>query len=478
MSNTLEYKLPDVGEGLVEAEIVSWKVEPGDTVQVNDVIVEIETAKSLVELPSPYAGVIDGLLVPEGEVVPVGTPIVSFRTEGESAASGGGKAAVGAARATPEETGAARSGSTEKAGATEEPARTLVGYGPRIGATRRRARRTTPPPAAAPPAPAQAPAARPAPAMPAEPPATPPAPSAPSPVGATDSARPPALAKPPVRKLAKDLGIDLADVPPTGSEGTVTREDVETYHAGLRQAPSTVPAAPGVRETRVPIRGVRRATADAVTRSAFTVPHVTEWLTVDVSRTVELLDRLRARREFGELKLSPLLIAAKACLLALRRTPELNATWDDAAGEIVLKHYVNLGIAAATPRGLIVPHVKDADRLPLPELAQALADLVSTARAGRTQPAETIGTTFTITNVGVFGVDAGTPILNPGETGILAIGAIRKQPWVVDDAVVPRWVTTLALSFDHRIIDGEQGSRFLTDVAGVLEDPGLGLLLA
>ena len=517
MANPREFKLPDVGEGLVEAEIVTWRVKPGDTVQVNDVVVEIETAKSLVELPCPYAGTVSELLVPEGQVVPVGTPIIrvsaegSVPTETDSTAGGGAGAAVGAAGAGAAGAGAAGAGAAGGAaagapssnGEAADGGRTsnLVGYGPRTGAVKRRPRAGTTP------APASAPASTPAPTPAPVAPGVPSAPSAPAPTAASAPAPAPAepavsapsavttaapatsagpvLAKPPVRKLAKDLGIDLRTVPPTGPDGTVSRADIEAYAARAAApaesaATAAVPTAraAGARETRVPVRGVRRATAQAVTQSAFTAPHVTVWVSVDATATMDLLARLKERRDFADLRLSPLVVVAKACLLALRRTPELNATWDDAAGEIVLKHYVNLGIAAATPRGLMVPHIKDADQLGLADLARALTALTQTARDGRTPPEDMQGTSFTITNVGVFGVDGGTPIMNPGESGILAFGAIRKQPWIVDDEVVPRSVATLSLSFDHRIVDGEQGSRFLTDVARVLEDPANALLLA
>jgi pyruvate dehydrogenase E2 component (dihydrolipoamide acetyltransferase) len=286
------------------------------------------------------------------------------------------------------------------------------------------------------------------------------------------------LAKPPVRKLAKTLGVDLTGVTPTGPHGTISRDDVQSAADGV-EAVAPVRAA-GERETRLPIKGVRKHTAAAMVASAFTAPHVTEFVTCDVTSTMELRDRVAARREFRELKVSPLLFVAKAVLLAAARTPEINATWDDAAAEIVLKHYVNLGIAAATGRGLIVPNIKDADQLSLRELAAALTALTDTARAGRTSPADMSGGTFTITNVGVFGVDTGTPILNPGESGILAFGAIRRMPWVVgsgaDERIEPRWVTQLAVSFDHRLVDGQQGSQFLSDVAAILTDPGLALL--
>jgi len=240
----------------------------------------------------------------------------------------------------------------------------------------------------------------------------------------------------------------------------------------LSAVPSAEPwAGAAGRETRVPVKGVRRATAQAMVASAFTAPHVTEFVTVDVTRTMKLVQRLRADREFEGVKVSPLLLVAKAMLLAVRRNPEINAAWDEQAQEIVVKHYVNLGIAAATPRGLMVPNIKDAQDRSLRQLADDLAALTATARAGRTSPADMSGGTISITNVGVFGVDTGTPILNPGEAAILAFGAVRPTPWVHRGKVVPRQVTTLALSFDHRLVDGDLGSRFLADVAAVLERP-------
>jgi 2-oxoisovalerate dehydrogenase E2 component (dihydrolipoyl transacylase) len=300
-----------------------------------------------------------------------------------------------------------------------------------------------------------------------------------------------ALAKPPVRKLAKDLGVDLGSVIPTGEGGTVTRADVEAAASGTGATASgdMTPSASrwglmadaGQRETRTPVKGVRKLTAQAMVASAFTAPHVTEWVTVDVSATMDLVERLRKDREFRDVKVTPLLVLAKAMCLAVRRNPGVNATWDEAAQEIVLKHYVNLGIAAATPRGLVVPNVKDADRMSMRELADAIGALTATAREGRTQPADMAGGTLTITNVGVFGVDAGTPILNPGEAAILAFGTVARRPWVVtaadgSESIEPRWVTTLALSFDHRLVDGELGSRYLADVAAILADPSRALV--
>lgn len=301
-----------------------------------------------------------------------------------------------------------------------------------------------------------------------------------------------ALAKPPVRKLAKDLGVDLQSVTPTGEGGIVTRADVEAaasggnryiaFADGDRDDVTTRAGAErhGVRETRIPVKGVRKMTAQAMVGSAFTAPHVTEWVTADVTATMDLVEKLKQDREFRDVKVTPLLVLAKAMCLAVRRNPDINASWDEAAQEIVLKHYVNLGIAAATPRGLVVPNVKDADRMSMRELADAIAALTATAREGRTPPADMAGGTITITNVGVFGIDAGTPILNPGEAAILAFGTVARRPWVVgtgaDERIEPRWVTTLALSFDHRLVDGELGSRYLADVAAILADPSRALV--
>jgi 2-oxoisovalerate dehydrogenase E2 component (dihydrolipoyl transacylase) len=490
-----EFKLPDVGEGLTEAEIVSWKVKVGDVIEINDIIVEIETAKSLVELPSPYAGTILALLVDEGQMIDVGTPIISVGDPSEAAApvtpaasapeidlsdmdlsnpaaSGGGEgeSLVGRNKAERGPQRRARHGSASPA--TPAGAQTLMqvqGSFAQGGAQSQEVasvdEQAVPATSAAP-----APMAAPAEAL------VPAAAQSPSAVRA--------LAKPPVRKLAKDLGIDLASLIGSGVNGVITRSDVEGATSGFvttaSAASSTSGGAPsstsGARETREPVKGVRKMMAQAMVGSAFTAPHVTEWITVDVSATMELVARLKKRREFKDARVSPLLVLSRAVMLAMKKTPEINSFWDDAAQEVVYKNYVNLGIAAATPRGLVVPNIKDADRLSMLDLAGALAGLTATARDGKTQPAEMAGGTFTITNVGVFGVDAGTPIINPGEAAILCFGAIRKQPWVVGDDIVARDITTLALSFDHRHIDGEKGSRFLADVAGILEDPGTALL--
>jgi pyruvate dehydrogenase E2 component (dihydrolipoamide acetyltransferase) len=450
-----EFKMPDVGEGLTEAEILKWYVQVGDRVTDGQVVCEVETAKAAVELPIPYDGVVRELRFAEGTTVDVGTPIITVDLGGGTAPeapAGSGPAAA----AEPEE---------EAKPAARQPV--LVGYGVATSATRRRPRKSA---------------------------ETAPAPEAAAAVqselnghGHLGSVRERPLAKPPVRKLAKDLGVDLATVIPTGPDGIVTREDVHAAAAPPQVAePATAPAAEAparpatapapasydtARETRIPVKGVRKATAAAMVSSAFTAPHVTEFVTVDVTRTMKLVEELKQDKEFTGLRVNPLLLIAKALLVAIRRHPEINASWDEAAQEIVVKHYVNLGIAAATPRGLLVPNIKDAHAKTLPELAEALGELVSTAREGRTSSAAMQGGTVTITNVGVFGVDTGTPILNPGESAILAVGAIKPQPWVHKGKVKPRQVTTLALSFDHRLVDGELGSKVLADVAAILEQP-------
>ncbi|MEU9372458.1 dihydrolipoamide acetyltransferase family protein [Streptomyces sp. NPDC048255] len=469
-----EFKMPDVGEGLTEAEILKWYVQPGDTVTDGQVVCEVETAKAAVELPIPFDGVVHALLFEEGTTVDVGQVIISVRTEGGAAAEAAPVQEAAPAAAAPE--------AEEPAPEARQPV--LVGYGVSTASTKRRPRKA--------PAGTAAQNGTAAPAVPVAP-AAPVAPAVPTQQNGNGQAaeeRP--LAKPPVRKLAKDLGIDLASVVPTGDGGIVTREDVhaaaaaalapQTVAAPAEAAPAAAPAPvaaqapaaaaePGARETRIPVKGVRKVTAQAMVGSAFTAPHVTEFITFDVTRTMKLVQELKADPDLAGLRINPLLLIAKAVLVAIRRNPDVNASWDEAAQEIVLKHYVNLGIAAATPRGLIVPNIKDAHAKTLPELSEALSSLVATARDGKTSPADMQNGTITITNVGVFGVDTGTPILNPGESAILAVGAIKLQPWVHKGKVKARQVTTLALSFDHRLIDGELGSRFLADIAAVLEHP-------
>jgi pyruvate dehydrogenase E2 component (dihydrolipoamide acetyltransferase) len=486
MADVKQFKLPDVGEGLTEADIVSWKVKPGDLVTVNQVIVEIETAKSLVELPCPFEGVVTDLLVPEGASVDVGTPIIAVDVSADAGASDAGAAESGPQATVP--AGTTPSGTAPEAHREalagdlvpplpgEEAARepgihgspapkierqaVLVGYGVKLGTTARRPRKGGKagggsgggrPPAG----PVNRPAAE------------------GNGSGGTGTTERP-MAKPPVRKLAKDLGVDLATLSGSGPEGTITREDVQAAAAGPAAAAPAAMSVPMVLaggEERIPVRGVRKHTALAVSASAFTAPHVTEFLQIDVTETMNAVRRLRELPEFEGWRPSPLVLVAKALLLAVARHPMINSSWDDAAQEIVVKHYVNLGIAAATGRGLLVPNIKDAHALSLPGLARALSELAATARDGKTPPADLARGTITITNVGVFGVDTGTPILTPGEAAILALGQVKEAPWVHEGALAVRQVTTLALSFDHRIVDGDLGSAVLRDVAAMLTDP-------
>ena len=437
-----EFAMPDLGEGLTESELVSWNVAVGDTVELNQVIAEVETAKALVQLPSPFAGIVSQLFVEEGTTVLVGSPIVAI-DDGKGSADAAG---------TP----------SDEAAPSAERNSVLVGYGPPVEGTGRPTRRAR--------------GGGPVAAIIAE--ALPdPTSQAPSALGSRPTAqvkeRP--RSTPPVRKLAADLGIDLTTLTGTGDGGLITRDDVMARSEA--PAASVAPAPSPERETRTPIKGVRKHTAAAMVSSAFTAPHVSEFLTVDVTPTMELLESIKANRAFAGHRINILTIVAKAITIAIARNPSLNSRWDEAAGEIVQFGYVNLGIAAATGRGLIVPNIKDADRLDLVGLADAIGALTETARAGTTSPADLGGGTISITNIGVFGIDAGTPILNPGEAAILAMGAIRRQPWEFHGEIALRSVMTLSLSFDHRLVDGEQGSRFLADVGAILANPGMSLTM-
>jgi 2-oxoisovalerate dehydrogenase E2 component (dihydrolipoyl transacylase) len=496
MSRIQQFRLPDLGEGLTEGEILQWLVQPGDEIKLNQPIVEVETAKAAVEIPSPYAGVVAELFHAAGETVAVGSPIIAVDTDAgdgpEPMASAGNPLLAGIGEPPPappidfdtplpvgdtalstldpDPAGGDQSIEPGLIGGPAPGGRTsvLVGYGPKAGAVERRPRKPAEPDEA----PLSTPDLSLLPTIPDS------LATAAKPVRhgglevgraverAAEAASAPVLAKPPVRKLAKDLGVDLASVRGTGDAGTITRDDVArvAQHADVSPPPGRHEL-----EERRPVKGVRKLTAEAMVTSAFTAPHVTEFLTVDVTRTMRLVDTLKA--ELPGVKISPLLVVARALIAAVRRNPDINATWDADAGEIVVKHYVNLGIAAATPRGLMVPNIKDADRLCLAELAQSLTALVTVAKEGRTPPADLAGGTITITNVGVFGIDSGTPILNPGEAAILAFGAVRERPWVHKGKVRPRLVTQLSLSFDHRLVDGELGSKVLADVAAALEDP-------
>ena len=444
-----EFLLPDVGEGLTEAEIVSWRVAAGDTVALNQILVEIETAKSLVELPSPFAGVVSAILVEEGQTVDVGTPIITVGGGGSVPAAPAAPAPEAAAPVAEAAVKAAVADAAASIAPDEKAPLNLVGYGTK-GHVATRRRRSEPGVAAA--SPAQSAAARPA-SVPA----------------AAASA---VIAKPPIRKLAKDLGVNLAEVVGTGLAGEITRDDVVR---GAKQASVfrniETPAWSSDREEVIPVKGVRKAIATAMVQSAFTAPHVSVFVDVDATRTMEFVQRLKSSPDFAGIRVSPLLIVAKALIWAVRRNPTVNSTWTDK--EITVHHYVNLGIAAATPRGLLVPNIKDAQELSLLELAKALENLTLTARDGKTQPSDMANGTITITNVGSFGMDTATPILNPGETAILAMGTIKQKPWIVDGDVRARYVTTVAGSFDHRIVDGDVVSRFVADVASIIEEPAL-----
>ncbi len=450
----LNFPLPDVGEGLTEAEIISWRVKPGDAIVLDQVFVEIETAKSLVELPSPVNGTIRELLVAEGVTVEVGTPIIVFETD--DVVPGGihdaGPATVEVGAVTePATAAAAAAGSDETSGAV------LVGHGTSGHAGSRRRKGGVA---------ASAPAATPAAATP------------PAPLGTEGVV----LAKPPTRKLAKELGIDLRSIRGTGAGGIVTRDDVmrASQAGGAPAAPAAAPKPAFVLPTpnydeatieRVPVKGVRKVTASAMVFSAFSAPHVSLFVDIDATATMDRVAALKADPSFEGVKVSPLLIVARAVIRAAMRNPQVNASWTDE--EIILKSFVNLGIAAATPRGLIVPNIKNAHELSERDLASAIEQLAGTAREGRTSPADQQGGSITITNIGVFGMDTGTPIINPGEAGIVAFGTIKLKPWVVDGQVVPRMVTTLGGSFDHRLVDGDVASTFLADVAAAVENPSL-----
>lgn len=426
------FRLPDVGEGLTEAEIVTWHVQVGDDVVVNQVVASIETAKAIVELPSPFAGRVHCLHVEQGSLVPVGTPILTVEvTQVESAQSGA----------------------------------VLVGYGVNHGDGAQRNRR----PRAREDATTSMPATS---------------------NGGSAMVR----AKPLVRRMARELGIDLHDIVPSGRHGEVTREDLL---AAVQQSDAAgVAAAPGLSAERIPVRGVQRAMADAMVASAFSAPQVTVWRDVEVSRFVDVLARMRDHPNFAGVRVTPLVLVAAGLIRVIRQFPKMNARWvDEGVGaggvgangpeastgaesaHMQLHGHVNLGIAVDTDRGLLVPNLKGAELLNLRELAKGLQELIATARDGRSSPQDLTGGTVTITNIGIFDVDGGTPILNPGESMIVATGRISDRPWVVDGAVVVRPVMTLSMSFDHRIVDGSQASRALSALATFLHDPALALLL-
>lgn len=426
VSTLAHFALPDLGEGLTEADLVAWHVAVGDTVTLNQVLAEVETEKAVVELPSPFAGTVVELLAAPGETVDVGAPLIAID-----------RSDVGSSAVVAEPT-------TESGG--EEKVPMLVGYGPSDAPPSRRRRNGS------------GHRERVAPDQGTATPATPAAPTAPA-----VPSRP--LAAPPVRFMARQHGVDLADVTGNGPGGIITREDLAEHLAG-----STVPHDTD-RESRAPVRGVQKRMAEAMTRSVATAPQACVFLTVDATPTVELVERLRQHRRFEGLHVTPLAVVARAVVLALREHPALNSSWDETTDEVVTKHFVNLGIAVAGPRGLVVPSIKDAQELSLPQLTAALTELTVTARDDRCTAADLRGGTITVTNVGVFGVDGGVPILNPGEAAILAVGALQRRPWEFDGELALRHTVTLSLAFDHRLVDGQGASRFLRDVGDVVADP-------
>ena len=432
VSGVHHFALPDLGEGLTEAELVAWSVAVGDEVRLNQVLAEVETEKAVVELPSPYAGTVVELLAGAGETVGVGAPLITIDTGGAPA----------------------REGEAEKAEGEEVKVPLLVGYGPsavppsrrRRNGSRHRGQTPQDHTPADPTRQDQTPAALPA-------------------ADAVSTRRP--LAAPPVRFMARQNGIDLADVTGRGPGGVITREDLAAH---LTVA-STGTGRETPRETRTPVRGVQKHMAEAMVRSVAAAPQACVFLTVDATETVRLVERLRANRHLEGLRVTPLAVVARAVVLALRVHPALNSSWDEATAEVITKRYVHLGIAVAGSHGLVVPNIKDAQDLTLRDMITALGELTERARAGRCTPGDLRDGTVTITNIGVFGIDAGVPILNPGEAAILAVGAVQRRPWECEGEIALRDVVTLSLAFDHRLVDGCAASRFLHDVGDVLVDP-------
>jgi 2-oxoisovalerate dehydrogenase E2 component (dihydrolipoyl transacylase) len=431
-----DFKLPDLGEGLTEAEVVRWLVHEGDAIALNQPIVEVETAKAMVEIPAPYAGTVIKLHAGEGDSIDVGAPLLKVDTGGGAAASAGN----GAAKAAPE--------------AEDDRQPTLVGPGERRQMRRRRV---------------AGPGGQDGPGH-----ATSPAPPATRP-----------KATPPVRKYAKERGVDLEEVAGSGKDGRITREDVDRAlePAAAAAAPAAAeaeaeppPALRPVRERseqRIPVRGTRKQIAAAMVASKFSIPHVTEFLTVDASALMALRERLRTLPAAADVRVTPLAIMARAVCAALRQYPMMNSSWDEDASEIVVKGFVNLGIATDTEGGLLVPNVKDADTLSVLDLAAEIARVSTLARERRATVDDLTGGTITITNVGGFGVETGTPVINKPECAIIATGLIAPRPWVVDGQLAVRQIMTVSVSFDHRIVDGAYAARFLAHLRDLLEQPVL-----
>ncbi|RSS84458.1 dihydrolipoamide acetyltransferase family protein [Streptomyces sp. WAC06614] len=452
MPQVLEFKLPDLGEGLTEAEIVRWLVSVGDVVAVDQPVVEVETAKAMVEVPCPYGGVVTARFGEEGTELPVGAPLltvaVGTATEGDGDAAGGGE---------PAESGSGN---------------VLVGYGTDHSRPARRRRiRPAAAPAAAPVAPVPVPAAAPVAPVPA--PAAAPV-QAPAPVAAAAARPVPAggpvpVISPLVRKLAKDNGLDLRALSGSGPDGLILRADVE---AALRApAPVAAPAAvPAVAGERIPLKGLRGAVAEKLSRSRREIPDATCWVDADAT---ELMAARAAMNAAGGPKISVLALLARICTAALARFPELNSTVDLAAKEIVRLPEVHLGFAAQTERGLVVPVVRDAHTMNPEALTAEFARLTEVARAGKLAPADLTGGTFTLNNYGVFGVDGSTPIINHPEAAMLGVGRIVPKPWVHQGELAVRQVVQLSLTFDHRVCDGGTAGGFLRYVADCVESPAV-----
>ncbi|MEU4569211.1 dihydrolipoamide acetyltransferase family protein [Micromonospora sp. NPDC023956] len=440
------FLLPDLGEGLTEAEIVQWRVAVGDEVTVDQIVVEVETAKAVVDVPCPYAGRVVALHGAAGEARPVGQPLVTV-------------APLDAAPTEP--VGHATYREEERAGSGN----VLIGYGTGLGPGRRRRRpRLTVAP---------------------DPSPTRPAPTVPVTDGAGAAGRGDAtparslVISPIVRRLAREHGIDPTTLRGTGPGGVVRRADVEAALAAPAVAPDPVAAVPdpapgsatGAEDLVIPLTGVRKVIADKLSRSRREIPEVTIWVDVDATGLLETRAAINAASP--DRPVSVLALMARICLSGLRRFPQLNARVDGEAQRIVQSAGVHLGIAAQTDRGLLVPVLRDAQRLTTVELAAALTETTAAARAGTLPPARLTGGTFTLNNYGVFGVDGSTPIINHPEAALLGIGRIVDKPWVVDGQLAVRKVTQLSLTFDHRVCDGGVAGGFLRHVADCVERPAL-----
>ncbi|MGC4892577.1 dihydrolipoamide acetyltransferase family protein [Micromonospora sp. DT31] len=451
-----DFLLPDLGEGLSEAEIVEWRVAVGDVVTVDQSVVEVETAKAVVDVPCPYAGRVVALHGAAGEVRPVGQPLITIAPLDDATDP----------HATYREEERAGSGNV------------LIGYGTGHGGSGRRRRRPRLVPAAepgvpAPPAPAGSSGGRAA--------AGPPAVADPTPGPAAGGpAVAPLVISPIVRRLARERGVDLGSLRGTGPGGVIRRVDVEaaagTPAARLAAVPDAPPAHVGLApapdgDVVIPLTGIRKVIADRLSRSRREIPEVTIW--VDVDATGLLATRAAINAAAPDAPVSILALLARICLSGLRRYPQLNARVDTEGQRIVQSAGVHLGIAAQTDRGLLVPVVRDAQRLTTRELAAALAETTAAARGGTLPPARLTGGTFTLNNYGVFGVDGSTPIINHPEAALLGVGRIVDKPWVVDGQLAVRKVTQLSLTFDHRVCDGGVAGGFLRHVADCVEQPAL-----